>query len=227
MMARMKSRGREPPPAQDVHGREAQSRDRGGGPRKMVRPSHRRWPPRCCRKGRDHAGLPGIRHQRELPLLARGRPRTSIEAGPLTDNQRNWGFGLCFLYLRNVRGYGWNHKRSIGSTASWSCICAFVRSDAWCVRSRKCCRRRTATGLVDGLHARPACGWPSFQAVQRHDDFNREALAIDVDFVAIAASHPQPCRSSNGAASQQSYAATTGWNTSVASCSVKLNTAFD
>lgn len=29
----------------------------------------------------------------------------------LTHNQRNWGFGLCFLYLRNVRGYGWNHKR--------------------------------------------------------------------------------------------------------------------
>jgi len=21
------------------------------------------------------------------------------------------GFGLCFLYLRNVKGYGWNHKR--------------------------------------------------------------------------------------------------------------------
>ncbi len=29
----------------------------------------------------------------------------------LTDNHRNWGFGLCFLYLRNVKGYQWNHKR--------------------------------------------------------------------------------------------------------------------
>jgi putative transposase len=29
----------------------------------------------------------------------------------LTDNQRNWGFGLYFLYLRNVKGFGWNHKR--------------------------------------------------------------------------------------------------------------------
>jgi len=29
----------------------------------------------------------------------------------LTDNNRTWGFGLCFLYLRNVRGFGWNHKR--------------------------------------------------------------------------------------------------------------------
>ena len=29
----------------------------------------------------------------------------------LTDNHRNWGFGLCFLYLRNVKQFGWNHKR--------------------------------------------------------------------------------------------------------------------
>jgi putative transposase len=29
----------------------------------------------------------------------------------LTHNQRNWGFGLCFLYLRNVKGHRWNHKR--------------------------------------------------------------------------------------------------------------------
>lgn len=29
----------------------------------------------------------------------------------LTDNHRNWGFGLCFLYLRNVKGFAWNHKR--------------------------------------------------------------------------------------------------------------------
>ena len=29
----------------------------------------------------------------------------------LTENKRTWGFGLCFLYLHNVQGYGWNHKR--------------------------------------------------------------------------------------------------------------------
>lgn len=29
----------------------------------------------------------------------------------LTHNLRSWGFGLCFLYLRNVKGYRWNHKR--------------------------------------------------------------------------------------------------------------------
>ena len=29
----------------------------------------------------------------------------------LTQARKTWGFGLCFLYLRNVQGYGWNHKR--------------------------------------------------------------------------------------------------------------------
>lgn len=29
----------------------------------------------------------------------------------MTDNNRNWGFGLCFLYLRNVKEFAWNHKR--------------------------------------------------------------------------------------------------------------------
>ena len=29
----------------------------------------------------------------------------------LTNNQGNWDFGLCFLYLRNVKDVKWNHKR--------------------------------------------------------------------------------------------------------------------
>ena len=29
----------------------------------------------------------------------------------LTTAHRNWGFDLCFLYLRNVKGFKWNHKR--------------------------------------------------------------------------------------------------------------------
>jgi putative transposase len=29
----------------------------------------------------------------------------------LTTANRRWGFGLCFLYLRNVKGLVWNHKR--------------------------------------------------------------------------------------------------------------------
>lgn len=29
----------------------------------------------------------------------------------LTYSQRSWGFGLCYLFLRNVKGFLWNHKR--------------------------------------------------------------------------------------------------------------------
>lgn len=29
----------------------------------------------------------------------------------LTNANKTWGFKLCYLYLRNVQGYPWNHKR--------------------------------------------------------------------------------------------------------------------
>lgn len=30
----------------------------------------------------------------------------------LTDDHCSWGFGLCYLYLRNVKSFSWNHKRT-------------------------------------------------------------------------------------------------------------------
>ena len=29
----------------------------------------------------------------------------------LTTANKRWGFGLCFAYLRNIKGFTWNHKR--------------------------------------------------------------------------------------------------------------------
>jgi hypothetical protein len=29
----------------------------------------------------------------------------------LTDARKTWGFGLCFLHLRNMKWHPWNHKR--------------------------------------------------------------------------------------------------------------------
>src|SRR5699024_12703555 len=29
----------------------------------------------------------------------------------LTDENRDWGFGICFAYLRHVAQFRWNHKR--------------------------------------------------------------------------------------------------------------------
>ncbi len=28
-----------------------------------------------------------------------------------SEKTRRWGFGLCYLFLRNVKGFAWNHKR--------------------------------------------------------------------------------------------------------------------
>ena len=44
------------------------------------------------------------KHQTENDVIANWLVR-------LTDNNRNWGFGLCFLCLRNVRRFAWNRKR--------------------------------------------------------------------------------------------------------------------
>nr|QXO85695.1 putative transposase [Paracoccus sp. (in: a-proteobacteria)] len=30
----------------------------------------------------------------------------------LTNVHKTWVIGLCFLHLRNVKGYDWNHKRA-------------------------------------------------------------------------------------------------------------------
>ena len=48
---------------------------------------------------------------RYAPKLSHDNARIAELLLGLTQSQRNWGFGLCFLYLRNVKGYGWNHKR--------------------------------------------------------------------------------------------------------------------
>jgi len=29
----------------------------------------------------------------------------------LTTTYKRWGFGLCYFYLRNTKGFKWNHKR--------------------------------------------------------------------------------------------------------------------
>jgi putative transposase len=48
---------------------------------------------------------------RYVPKLSSDNARIAELLLGLTQSQRNWGFGLSFLYLRNVKGYGWNHKR--------------------------------------------------------------------------------------------------------------------
>ncbi|WVX47226.1 IS3 family transposase ISSusp2 [Roseobacter fucihabitans] len=48
---------------------------------------------------------------RYVPLLVDENGEIEDWLVALTRARKNWGFGLCYLYLRNVKGFGWNHKR--------------------------------------------------------------------------------------------------------------------
>ena len=48
---------------------------------------------------------------RHCPVLSAENEEIADWLERLTANKRNWAFGLCFLYLRNVQGYGRKHKR--------------------------------------------------------------------------------------------------------------------
>ncbi len=102
----------------------------------------------------------------------------------LTDNHRNWGFGLCFLYLRNVRGFGWNHKR----------VYRIYRELELNLRIKP--RKRLVREKPDALTVPEDINqvWSmdfmhdqledsrSFRLLNVIDDFNREALGIELDF---------------------------------------------
>ena len=48
---------------------------------------------------------------RYSPLLSDENEQIADLLVGLTDARKTWGFGLCFLHLRNIKGHGWNHKR--------------------------------------------------------------------------------------------------------------------
>jgi putative transposase len=102
----------------------------------------------------------------------------------LTDNHRTWGFMLCFLYLRNVRGFGWNHKRVY---RIYRDLELNLR-----IKPRKRLVRQMPQPLavpgasneiwsMDFMHDQLSDG-RSIRTLNVIDDFNREALGIEVDF---------------------------------------------
>ena len=48
---------------------------------------------------------------RYSPLLSDENEQIADLLVGLTEARKTWGFGLCFLHLRNIKGHGWNHKR--------------------------------------------------------------------------------------------------------------------
>lgn len=102
----------------------------------------------------------------------------------LTDTHRNWGFGLCYLYLRNVKGLCWNHKRVY---RIYRALELNLR-----IKPKKRLVRETPQPLavpdrintvwsMDFMHDQLDDG-RSFRLLNVIDDFNREGLGIEVDF---------------------------------------------
>jgi len=102
----------------------------------------------------------------------------------LTHNWRNWGFGLCYLFLRNVKGFGWNHKRIYRIYRELE-LNLRIKPKKRLVREKP-----EPLTIPDGInecwsmdfmHDSMADG-RSFRLFNVIDDFNREGLCIDADF---------------------------------------------
>lgn len=101
----------------------------------------------------------------------------------LTETHRRWGFGLCFLYLRNVKGYLWNHKR----------VYRIYRELELNLRIKP--RRRLKRDKPDVLSvptkvnqvwsmdfmSDSLCDGRALRTFNVIDDYNREGLTIEVD----------------------------------------------
>lgn len=102
----------------------------------------------------------------------------------LTTTHRTWGFGLCFLYLRNVKNWKFNHKRIYRIYRELE-LNFRIKPKKRLVREKPeplavpdkinqvWSMDFMSDTLIDGRAIR------TFNVI---DDYNREALCIEVDF---------------------------------------------
>lgn len=101
----------------------------------------------------------------------------------LTAANRNWGFGLCFLYLRNVKKFCWNHKRVYRIYPELE-LNLRIKPKKRIKREKpeplKVPRSINETWSMDFMHDGLNDG-KSYRLFNVIDDFNREGLGIEVD----------------------------------------------
>jgi len=102
----------------------------------------------------------------------------------LTVANRRWGFGLCFLYLRNVQGLGYNHKRVYRIYRELE-LNLRIKPRRRLKRDRPdpldVPRKINTVWSIDFMHDALANG-TAFRTFNVLDDYNREGLGIEVDF---------------------------------------------
>lgn len=102
----------------------------------------------------------------------------------LTQAHRTWGFGLCFLHFRNVKGHGWNHKR----------VYRIYRDLELNLRIKPKKRLKREKPEELAVPEQPNIMWSmdfmadrlddtrAFRLLNVLDDYNREGLGIEADF---------------------------------------------
>ena len=102
----------------------------------------------------------------------------------LTTAKKIWGFGLCFLHLRNVKGFRWNHKRVYRIYRELELNMRIKpRKRLQCERPEPLVVPESPNEFwsMDFMADQLADG-RSFRTLNVLDDFNREGLGIEVDF---------------------------------------------
>ncbi|WP_432468169.1 IS3 family transposase [Agarivorans sp. Z349TD_8] len=101
-----------------------------------------------------------------------------------SEDCSDWGFGLCFHHLRNVKGYTWNHKRV------YRIYCELALNLR--IRPKRRLNRHTPEPLkepiktnqvwsVDFMHDQLSDG-QKYRLFNVIDDYKREGLASEPDF---------------------------------------------
>jgi len=102
----------------------------------------------------------------------------------LTEQDSDWGFGMCFDYLRNVKGFGWSHKRV------YRIYCELALNLR--IRPRRRLKRhkleplkqplrRNQVWSIDFMHDQLSDG-RGYRLLNVIDDYRREGLAIEAGF---------------------------------------------
>ena len=157
----------------------------------MVRPSHRR---EMAKKAVEEKGVSirlactifkvSERCYRYVGKLSDENRLVAEWLIRLTDHNRTWGFGLCYLYLRNVKGMPFNHKRVYRIYRELELNLR--------IKPRKRLVRKAPEPLavpgsvnqvwsMDFMHDQLDNG-RCFRVLNVIDDFNREALGMEIDF---------------------------------------------
>lgn len=102
----------------------------------------------------------------------------------LTEKDSDWGFGMCFDYLRNVQGFGWNHKRVYRIYCDLALnlrIRPRRRLDRHKPEPLKQPLRHNQVWSIDFMHDQLSDG-RSYRLFNVIDDYRREGLTIEAGF---------------------------------------------